>query len=250
METNDARDVDRMIAERLSPLNTNGGWQPDFEHGLAMLRERRAAMSGRKRRCALVAIGSVAACLAIMAFPVTRTFAGRCVSACVQDSAAVRQFFLGRPLSPTPSSTYIEPADRRMAPDFTLTDASGGNVKLSDFRGKVVLLNFWATWCAPCKQEIPWFTEFQRSNRHNGFAVLGVSMDEGGWDAVKPYIHQKGINYPVMIGNDEVAELYGGVHTIPLTIIVDRSGRVAAVHSGLCTKQEYEADIAVVLNEK
>jgi cytochrome c biogenesis protein CcmG/thiol:disulfide interchange protein DsbE len=250
MDRNDEKGVDRMIAERLSPLRANGDWQPDFERGLAILRERRAAMSGRRRRWAVVATGGVAACLLIMAFPVTRTFAGRCVSACVQDTAAVRGFLFGRASEPAPSSTFVKPGDRRMAPDFTLTDASGRNVKLSDFRGKVVLLNFWATWCAPCKHEIPWFIEFQRSNGHSGFAVLGVSMDEGGWAAVKPYIHEKGINFPVVIGNDEVAGQYGGLHAIPLTLIIDRSGRVAAVHSGLCTKQEYEADIAVIMNEK
>jgi peroxiredoxin len=250
MERNDERNVDRTISERLTPLRANGDWQPDFERGLAMLRQRRTAMSGRRWRWPLLATGVVAACLLIMAFPVTRTFAGRCVSACVQDTAAVRGFLLGRASQPAPSSTFVKPGDRRMAPDFELTDEAGRGVRLSNFRGEVVLLNFWATWCAPCKHEIPWFVEFQRSNRQSGFSVLGVSMDEGGWVAVKPYLQEERVNYPVVIGNDGVAGLYDGLHTIPLTLIIDRSGRIAAVHSGLCTKQEYEADIAVVLNEK
>lgn len=94
-----------------------------------------------------------------------------------------------------------------MAPDFTLTDASGQRVRLSDFRGKVVLLNFWATSWDRSNQEIPWFVEFQNANR-------------------------------VVIGNDQVAERFGGLHTKPLTLIIDRSGRVAGVHSGLCKKEE------------
>jgi peroxiredoxin len=127
-----------------------------------------------------------------------------------------------------------------MAPDFTLIDASGQSIKLSESRGKVVLLNFWATWCAPCEQEIPWFVEFQRANEGRGFTVLGVSMDEGGWASVKPYIGR----------NDGVAGLFGGLQTIPLTVIIDRYGRIAAIHAGLCRKDEYENDIRAVLNEK
>ena len=172
------------------------------------------------------------------------------MSACVQETAAVREFLLGRTSGRASSSTYVKADDRRMAPDFTLTDASGQRVKLSDFRGRVILLNFWATWCAPCNQEIPWFVEFQQLNRQRGFAVLGVSMDEGGWTVVKPYIEEKRVNYPVMIGNDEVAGLFGGLRTKPLTLIIDRSGRIAAVHAGSCRKDEYESDINAVLNER
>jgi peroxiredoxin len=81
-------------------------------------------------------------------------------------------------------------------------------------------------------------------------AVLGVSMDEGGWNTVKPYAEAKQINYPMAMGNDHVAGLFGGLHTIPLTLIIDRDGRVAAVHAGLCRKDEFERDINAVLNER
>jgi peroxiredoxin len=185
-----------------------------------------------------------------MAFPVTRALAARCVSACVVETAAVRQLLLGKTSSATLGTAYVRAGERRMAPDFTLSDSAGRAVQLSEFRGKVVLLNFWATWCGPCKQEIPWFVEFQRTNEKHGFAVLGVSMDEDGWRAVKPYMEATHINYPVMLGNDDVAKLFGGLDSLPLTIIIDRAGRIAAVHAGLCRRDEYESDINAILNER
>jgi len=133
--------------------------------------------------------------------------------------------------------------DRRPAPDFNLKDADGKPVKLSDYRGKVVLLNFWATWCGPCKIEIPWFMDFEQTYKDKNFAVLGVSLDEDGWDAVKPYIQQKKINYRVMIGTEQVAQLYGDVDSLPTTFLIDREGRVAAVHIGLVSKSDYLHDI-------
>jgi cytochrome c biogenesis protein CcmG/thiol:disulfide interchange protein DsbE len=137
-----------------------------------------------------------------------------------------------------------------MAPDFTLNDASGKPVTLSDFRGKVVLLNFWATWCAPCRIEIPWFNEFQKTYGGGDFVVLGVSLDEDGWKSVKPYMDQKGMSYRVMIGNDDIARSYGGVDSLPTTLIIDRSGRIAVTHIGLCNRSEYEAAAKGLLAER
>src|ERR1700747_2377257 len=112
--------------------------------------------------------------------------------------------------------------NRKPAPDFTLKDASGQAVKLSEYKGKVVLLNFWATWCGPCTLEIPWFEEFQQQYRSKGFEVLGVSMDEDGWNVIKPYITEHKINYRIVLGNDSVGQLYGGVDSLPTTFIIDR----------------------------
>lgn len=247
---NNQNEVDRIIGERFSALRPDGGCHPDVERGFWLLRQKRLAARGRKRRWACIAAGAAAACLPIMAFPVTRALAQRCVSACVVETAAVRHFLLGKPATVSPTTGFVKPTDRAMAPDFTLNDAEGEPIKLSAYRGTVVLLNFWATWCVPCRQEIPWFVEFQRSNRQRGFAVLGVSMDEGGWRSVRPFLENRHVNYPVMIGSDEVAARFGGLDALPLTLIIDRSGRVATVHAGLCTKEEYERDINSVLNER
>jgi peroxiredoxin len=140
--------------------------------------------------------------------------------------------------------------DRKMAPDFTLKDATGNNVKLSAYRGKVVLLNFWATWCGPCKIEIPWFIDFQQQYKDRDFAILGVSLDDDGWKSVKPYIEQKKINYRVMIGTEELSTLYGGVDSLPTTFLIDRSGRIAKMHMGLVSKGEYQTEIQDLLDGK
>lgn len=143
--------------------------------------------------------------------------------------------------------SMAEPKDRKTAPDFALKDARGADVKLSDYRGKVVLLNFWATWCGPCKVEIPWFVDLENKFRDRGFAVIGVSMDEDGWQAVKPYIHEKNVNYRVVLGTDEIARRYGGIASLPTTLLIDRDGRIAAEHVGLVGKSTYEQQIGKLL---
>ena len=140
--------------------------------------------------------------------------------------------------------------DRKVAPDFSLKDVNGREVKLSDYKGKVVLLNFWATWCGPCKIEIPWFIDFEQRFKDRGFAVLGVSMDEDGWESVKPYLEGRKVNYRVVIGNDEVADQYGGVSSLPTSFLVDQTGRVASVRVGLVSKSVYQNEIEHLLDNK
>jgi peroxiredoxin len=137
--------------------------------------------------------------------------------------------------------------DRKPAPEFSLKDADGRLVRLSDYRGKVVMLNFWATWCGPCKIEIPWFVDFQRKNKDRGFAVIGVSMDEEGWDAVKPFVNSMGVNYRIVLGDDSVTQAYGGVEALPTTFLIDREGNIASVQVGLAPKSDFENGIEQLL---
>lgn len=137
---------------------------------------------------------------------------------------------------------------RKVAPEFTLKDSEGQTVHLADYKGKVVLLDFWATWCGPCKIEIPWFMEFEKQLKDRGFAVVGVSMDEDGWNVVKPYIQQYKVNYRILLGNDQVGEIYGGVESLPTTFLIDRQGKIAAVHIGLSGKDEFKNAITELLD--
>jgi len=150
--------------------------------------------------------------------------------------------------TPVPEDTHVRSErERKPTPDFALKDATGATVKLSDYKGKVVLLNFWATWCGPCKIEIPWFMEFQKTYKDRDFAVLGVSMDEDGWDSVKPYIEEHKMNYRVLLGNDQVSQLFGSIDSLPTTIVIDRQGRIASMHVGLVAKKTYEHEIEQLL---
>jgi peroxiredoxin len=249
VESIDERDLGRWVDDRLAGRLPGEEWQPNVLRGLVQLRERRGLDRNRRRSVLWIAVGTVAACVPLMAFSGTRTLAQNCVSACVSESGKLREFFMGKEKTSGPSIVFATPETRRPAPDFTLDDAAGTPVRLSDLRGKVVLLSFWATWCVPCNTEIPWFMKFQESYKNRGLAVLGVSLDEDGWKSVKPYVARMKINYPVMIASDDIASRYGGLTSLPVTLIIDKSGRIAVTHIGLCPKSEYEAAISAMLAE-
>jgi peroxiredoxin len=139
-------------------------------------------------------------------------------------------------------------ADRKPAPAFVLTDAAGHAVRLSSYRGKVVLLDFWATWCHGCKEEIPWFSEFERKYGSQGLAVVGVSLDDGGWPVVKPFIKTAGVPYRMLLGDAPTAKQYS-IDTMPDTFIIDRRGRIAAAYFGLVDRNDVEANIKAVLEK-
>ncbi|MEO8052505.1 MAG: TlpA disulfide reductase family protein [Acidobacteriota bacterium] len=141
----------------------------------------------------------------------------------------------------------LENHDREPAANFTLTDSNGAKITLASLKGKVVLLNFWATWCGPCQIEIPWFIEFNKVYKSRGLAVVGVSMDEDGWKSVKPYLAAKKIDYPIVIGTEDVAKAYGGIDSLPSTFMIDREGKIAFAHNGLVGKDTYEMEIRSLL---
>jgi len=137
--------------------------------------------------------------------------------------------------------------ERKPAPEFSLQDSSGKTAHLKDYAGKVVLLDFWATWCHGCKLEIPWFSEFEKKYGAQGLAVIGVSMDEGGWKVVKPFLAQTHVPYRMLLGDDAMAKHYG-IGNLPDTFLIDRQGRVAAVYKeGLVDKDDVQANIEAML---
>ena len=110
-----------------------------------------------------------------------------------------------------------------------------------------MLLNFWATWCGPCKIEMPWFIDFQRKYKDRGFMVLAVSLDEEGWEVVRPFTTELKPNFPVLLGNDAMAEEFGGVVALPTSFIVNKKGEIVTRHTGLVSKSEYESEIERLL---
>ena len=138
---------------------------------------------------------------------------------------------------------------RALAPDFTLPQPGGQQLTLSSYRGKVVLLDFWATWCYPCREEIPHFVEFQQKYGDRGLQVIGVSMDDSP-EPVPAFYRQYQMNYPVVMGNAKIGESYGGLLGLPITFLLDREGRITAKHIGATQAAVFEKEIQRLLNSQ
>jgi len=147
------------------------------------------------------------------------------------------------------SAEIAKPAARKAAVDFSLPGRDGKAVKLSSLKGKVVLLDFWATWCTGCKVEIPWFIEFDKAYRAQGLAAVGVSMDDEGWKTIEPYLKKNPISYPIVAGNFDTAKPYN-ITALPVTVLIDRAGRVAATHVGVVNKKSFEGELKQLLAER
>jgi len=141
------------------------------------------------------------------------------------------------------------PKKGAIAPDFTSTDLKGNQVRLSSFKGKAVVVNFWATWCEPCKIEMPWLVDLQKKYGPEGLQILGVAMDDADDAAIRQFSVKMGVNYPVLKGTEAIADLYGGLDGLPATFFVDRSGKIADKAVGLMSKSVIEDAIKRALEQ-
>ena len=133
------------------------------------------------------------------------------------------------------------------APNFSLMTSSGQTVELKKLQGKAVVVNFWATWCGPCRAEIPGMAEIYGKYKDKGVEIVGVSLDDRGWSVVNPFVQKLGIPYPVVLGNDQVVQAYGGIDAIPTTFFVDKKGTVVKKHVGYMSKDDFEKILRSVL---
>lgn len=137
----------------------------------------------------------------------------------------------------------------QVAPDFTLTSLDGKTVRLADFKGKAVLLNFWATYCQPCKIEMPWFVDLQNKYGQEGLQILGIAMDDASQADIGKFAKDLGVNYPILLGKEGTGEAYGGIPFLPTTFYIARDGKVVDKVFGLKGKAEIEASVKKALSQ-
>jgi thiol-disulfide isomerase/thioredoxin len=144
------------------------------------------------------------------------------------------------------------PADAKPANlNFTMKDIQGKDVSLSQYKGKVLMLDFWATWCGPCKVEIPHFIEFQEKYGKQGLQIVGISVDDTV-EKLEPYVREMKMNYPVLqgLGHDDVQDAYGPILGIPVSVLISREGKICATHTGLTSKDVFEREIKALIDAK
>ncbi|MFZ1134783.1 MAG: TlpA disulfide reductase family protein [Candidatus Korobacteraceae bacterium] len=135
------------------------------------------------------------------------------------------------------------------APNFTVNNIDGKKLSLSDYKGKVVLLDFWATWCTPCRAEIPHFVEMQEKYGPQGFQVIGISMDDDA-KPVREFYQQYKMNYPVAVGDDKLADRFGGVMGLPVNFVIDREGRIHSKHLGATDVSVFDEEVTALLKRQ
>ncbi len=161
-----------------------------------------------------------------------------------------RFHFARRPrASPAPAAPSSLSFNGQMAPDFALESLDGKTVRLSDFHGKAVLLNFWATWCLPCKIEMRWFEQLQKQYGSQGLQVIGIAMDGAGKDAIAEFANNLGVDYLILLGKEDVGDAYGGVQFLPATFYIGRDGKLVDKVFGLKGRAEIEDNVKKALGQ-
>ncbi len=155
---------------------------------------------------------------------------------------------LARKSKGDPAEAASKGMQGKTAPDFELKSLDGKTVRLTDYRGKAVLLNFWATWCQPCKIEMPWFAELQKQYGPEGLQIVGIAVDEDASPSdLAKFAGDLGVNYPILVGKESVEDQYGGVQFLPATLYIDREGKIVDKVFGLKGRGEIEATIKKAL---
>jgi peroxiredoxin len=145
------------------------------------------------------------------------------------------------------SASADQKQQEKLAPDFELKSLDGRTAKLSDYRGKTVLLNFWATWCAPCRVEMPTLVALYEKYHTQGLEIIGVSMDDGSQERVAKFASEMKINYPILLGNSSVADNYGGLRLLPQTVFISRDGKIVQTVIGMQSRKDFETIIEQLL---
>lgn len=165
------------------------------------------------------------------------------------EATATREAEIISPAMVEPTSMVTEEANTP-APDFELNDVNGNPFKLSNLRGKVVVLNFWATWCPPCRKEIPDFNELQAQYGDKGLQFVGVALDDEGLPKVKKWMSTNPVNYPVVVADANIRKAYGEMSAIPVTLLIDRAGNIRTKYVGMRQKAIVESMVAPMLAER
>lgn len=147
-------------------------------------------------------------------------------------------------------SVVAQQQSKQQAPNFALKASDGKTIEMAKLKGKVVLVNFWATWCGPCRKEMPDFVEAYNQYKPKGLEIIGISLDEDGWSVVNPFLKQYKINFPVVIGDGKLARAYGGIEFIPTSFLVDRQGNIVDKHVGMLSKELLEKKLLPLLQGK